>query len=172
MIILAKTNFMKKLLFAFAVVLLFVSCTNTQHAEKEIPLQFSEEMLFEGANTLQMPANMRLEDLAASLDIPVENILSIGVSAASINVTDEQNASLESLLLQVVSDQHALISIGTLSPVENAGSLSLSIAEEVDLLPYLKDNCTYVLDVNIANEDISALMLQGELTLDILYSEK
>lgn len=163
---------MKKYLLLLLLPIFLASCENTKSIEKEIPLEFSEEMLFEGANSLQMSANMTLADLAASLNIPAENIKSIGVSAADIQVTDEQNSSIESLLLQVVSNNQDLISIGTLSPVEKSGNLSLSIAQEVDLLPYLNDACTYVLDVNIANEDMSALNLEGVLKLNVIYTEK
>lgn len=140
---------------------------------QEVNLDFKGEMLFGGANSLQMAADVSLDDLAQKANTNVPNIKGIGVKSASITVNENQLDLVESLLLQVVSNNQNLISVGTLSPVDKAGNLELSIAQELDLLPYLQDEgCTWVLDVNLNTEDMLDLELAGNLTMLLEYTEK
>lgn len=163
---------MKKLLKLLPLLLL-AACSSNTTVEKLVTLNFSDEMLFEGANSMQMPLNVELGSFLGSLNIVEADVKNIGVKEASIEVAPEQVEMVESLLLQVVSDNHDLISVATLSPVDKSGLLSLSTAEEIDLLPYFKDNgCTWVLDVNLKVDDMTDLTLSGSLKLSVEHTSK
>lgn len=136
-------------------------------------LRLSGDMLFEGSNTLQMPAEMSPAKIAEKLSVEVKNLKKIGVSKASLSMRDDQAAITESLLLQVVSNNKSLVTAGTLSPLtEDASSLDLNVAEDIDLLPYLSDEgCTWVLDLNLSEDFMDEMTVNGTLTLRVEYSE-
>ncbi|MCA1752185.1 MAG: hypothetical protein LC670_10415 [Flavobacteriales bacterium] len=88
-------------------------------------------------------------------------------------MSETQAAITESLLLQVVSNNKSLVTAGTLSPLtEDAASLDLNVAEDIDLMPYLSDEgCTWVLDLNLSEDFMDEMTVNGTLTLRVEYSE-
>lgn len=130
-------------------------------------------MLFDGANTLQAPAAITIESLSKMVGVKAEAIKKVGVKKAQVEILKNQVPMVESLLLQVVSNNNSLITVGTLSPVDKQGLLTLSLAEEIDVYPYLKDEgCTWVLDANIATDDAIDLSLAGILGLEVYFKEQ
>jgi Neuraminidase (sialidase) len=163
---------MKKLWALALLGITLAGCQEVKTEQTTLPLSLSGEMLFSGANTLQMPAENDLETLAQSLQIGKEQITDIGVAKAQIMLTDAQAQITESLLLQIVSNQQELTTIGTLNPLPEANTFSLSLAEEIDLKPYFSDDAppTYVLDLNLSEDFMDEMVVKGELTLDINYN--
>jgi hypothetical protein len=137
---------------------------------QKLSFNLSGDMLFEGANTLQASAEGQLQDLASNLQIDPGNIESIGVSTAQISLGDNSTI-VESLLLQIVSDKLELTTVGTLSPLPEGNSFELSLAEEIDLKPYLaSEGATWVLDLNLSEDFMDVMEADAELSLKIQYS--
>ena len=156
-----------------SVLLLLSGCQPTAVSDDiTSPLELKGEMLFEGSNTLQMPAATTPEALAIALSADEENLKKIRVSQATIEIPESAAGISESLLLQIVSNQQDLITIGTLSPLPAGNSFELQLAADMDLLPYLKDEgCTWVLDLNLSEDLMDDLAVAVSLRLEIHYSE-
>lgn len=148
-----------------------VSCgPTTKNESVEIELKLTGEMLFEGANTLQVSGENQLTKLGNELGVEASAIKNVSVSAAVIELDDSSKEITESLLLQLVSDNNELFTIGTLSPLPDGNNLSLSMAENTSILPYLEDDgLTWVLDLNINEDHMEEMIVTGILTLIVDY---
>ncbi|HKL40074.1 MAG TPA: hypothetical protein VJ894_05305 [Cryomorphaceae bacterium] len=148
-----------------------VSCgASTKNESVEIELKLTGEMLFEGANTLQVSGENQLIKVGNELDVEASAIKNVSVSAAVIELDDSSKEITESLLLQLVSDNNELFTIGTLSPLPDGNNLSLSMAENTSILPYLEDDgLTWVLDLNINEDHMDEMIVTGILTLIVDY---
>jgi hypothetical protein len=73
-----------------------------------------------------------------------------------------------------VSNNHSLITVGTLSPLtQDPVSLDLNVAEDIDLMPYLADEgCTWVLDLNLSEDNMDKMTVNGTLNLSVEYAEE
>lgn len=160
-------------LLSISILVILSGCQTTSvNNNITIPLELKGEMLFEGSNTLQMPATTTPDALAIALSVDEENLKKIRVSKASFEIPEGAAEISESLLLQIVSNQQDLITIGTLSPLPEGSSFELQLAEDMDLLPHLKDEgCTWVLDLNLSEDLMDDLTVAGSLLLEIHYSE-
>jgi hypothetical protein len=155
----------------FILLLGFWSCTDPAE-EKEIivDLDLKGEMLFEGANTLQMDAADVLGEIGGKLGVERDNIRSVKVKEIQLNLSDEARSYTESLLFQVVSNTEELKSLGTLNPLQEGNAQRLSSAEDSEILPYLKDQgTTFVLDLNITEEMVDEMKVLGNLKLKVEY---
>lgn len=145
-------------------------------SEKEIEskkISLSGEFLFAGPNTLQSKETMSLPPYANELGLDSEEKIS-AVNPASISVTFAnagEAANVESILLQMVSDDLEMTSIGTLSPLpEGQNTVQLNVAPELNMLPYLGDPSTIVIaDVNL-KEDMDALTIDVQMKLNFKYN--
>lgn len=164
---------MNRLLLLFVIPLVAMSCASTQSDQSmTIELSLAGDMLFEGSNTLQTPSNMSLAEVAAHVSAAEENVKSVGIGSATLSMQAEHAELTESLLLQIVSDNHALTTVGTLSPLTDAGSLKLNLSENIDLLPYLKDSgSTWVLDMNLRQDFENEIAVSATIALSIDYTE-
>jgi hypothetical protein len=87
-----------------------------------------------------------------------------------LNLDDSSREITESLLLQLVSDNQMLITIGTLSPLPSGNAMTLSLSEDTSILPYLKDDgLTWVLDLNINEDQMDEMNVLGTLSLTVDY---
>jgi len=169
--ILAKNQIMRKII-CFLGFLAFASCSaELSQLEVEQDLVLQGEMLFEGPNTLTAENNKDLISLIEEAGIEASQVESVEVSGAKITLSADGKSMAESLLLQVVSDNHELIALGTLNPLPEGKILKLQLAEEIDLKPYLEDSgCTWVLDLNL-NGDADQLAVKSKLNLVVNYKE-
>ena len=136
----------------------------------DVELKLSGDMLFEGANSLQYSNESQLEELAAAVGSDIRSIKNVSVSAALLELDNSSRQITESLLLQIVSDNQELVSIGTLNPLPKSDQLKLSIAEDSSILPYLKDSgMTWVLNLNISEDYMDEMLVKGKLSLTIEY---
>jgi len=157
---------------AFSLLLLFLmaACTSTTSVEKSVATTLSGEMLFSGPNSLQAPVETRADALAGDLGIEATDLSSVGISAIQISLSDEQAGIAESLLLQIVSNNNEMVALGTLSPLEGGTSFDLNVAEEINILPFMKDEgATWVLDVNLSEDIMDEMKATADLTLRINY---
>jgi hypothetical protein len=162
---------MKKLIALLGLSLSLAGCADLSTQEKTINLNLTGEMLFSGANTLQMPVATSAESLAQEVNVVANNLSAIGVGKAIIELTGDQAAITESLLLQIVSNNQEMTTLGTLSPLPNGTKFELRLAEEIDLLPYLNDEgATWVLDLNLTEDFLDEMQVKGKLALTIKYS--
>jgi len=154
--------------FSLLILILMSACTSTVNTEKRIRTTVSGEMLFSGPSSLQAPVSNSASALAEELNIDVADLSSIGVSAIEISLADEQAKVAESLLLQIVSNNNEMTALGTLSPLKGGTSFDLKVAEEIDLLPFIKDEgATWVLDVNLSEDIMDEMQATADLTLRI-----
>ncbi len=162
----------KTALLAIALITLYGCGTTAVHDQHEELLELTGEMLFEGSNTLQMPANLNLDQLAKATGIEKNKIKTVGIAEATLEMSNEDATITESLLLQVVSNNHSLMTIGTLSPLPEGKSFKLSLAEKMNLVPYLNDEgTTWVLDLNISEDLMDEMTVAGKLRFSIHHNE-
>lgn len=129
-------------------------------------------MLFEGPNTLQGEGSLNLETLAENIGSDLKGIKSIKAAKAKLGMEPAQQSITESVLLQVVSNNQDLKTVGTLNPIPESGVLRLNMAENLDLLPYFKDEgMTWVLDLNLSEDHMDAMQAKGEVSLIVEYLE-
>lgn len=165
---------MKNSILVALAAFLLVSCAST--VEKEVSwtdVTVSGEFLFEGPNTLQGQVKTGVDFFAEKLNVPVENIKSANISSAQIRfIPDTLTGTVESVLLQWVSEELELVSVATKSPVDaQSGGIQLDVTEEVDILPYLKDaSTTTVVDIN-CNTDLDELSAKLDMQVRLTYSE-
>jgi|GEM_PF-1125690 len=147
------------------------SCSPSVSTESvDVELKLSGEMLFEGANSLQYANESQLADLAGTVGTDSRALKKVIVSNVLIELNESSRPITESLLLQVVSDNQELITIGTLNPLTAGTQCILSLAENTSILPYLKDSgTTWVLDLNISEDYIDEMIVKGTLTLSVDY---
>lgn len=156
-----------------ALLLLTISCATVEQAEHSIEISLDGEMLFSGANTFQTPMMISEADLLKAANLPSSQIKSLGVKSVEVMLDSTQRAIMESVLLQVVSDNQEMISVGTKSPLPSGTNFELSLAEEIDLLPYANDKgATWVLDANLTEDYMDAMSINARINLLINYTEK
>lgn len=155
----------------FIIVLWLFSCapsTKNESVETELPL--SGEMLFEGANSLQYSSEDQLAEIAGEVGVAEEYLRSVTISDVTIKLDDLSRPITESLLLQVVSDNQELVTIGTLNPLPEGQVFTLSLADDTSILKYLKDSgTTWVLDLNITEDYMDEMTIGAILILNIDY---
>jgi hypothetical protein len=160
-------------LFKIVTVFLFLvtlfSCGQSEKVESvSSRLELSGSMLFAGANTLQADASAELSSIMSKSQVEEGSLEAVKVSSVTISVRDDQRDLFESFLLQIVSDQNDLVTIGTLSPLPDANTFSLSMAEETDVLKYLKDKgATWVLDANFSQDYMDELSVTCKIDYDL-----
>lgn len=162
---------MKKLALCFLIFGVSISCTKTQKVEKNLETVVSGEMLFSGPNSLQAPLAITANSLSEEFGTFSSTLRSIGISGVQISLAENQAEITESLLLQIVSDNNKMMALGTLSPLESGTSFDLSVAEEIDILPFIKDEgATWVLDVNLSEDVMEEMTASVSLQLTINYT--
>ncbi len=161
---------MRKIALSLLLIWVMTGCTNTTNVEKSISTVVAGEMLFSGPNSLQAPVTTSVSSLTAELSIKPSDLSHIEVSGIQISMTGEQATLAESLLLQIVSNNHEMTALGSLSPLENGPSFELNLAEETDILPFIEDEgATWVLDVNLSEDIMDEMKATAELKLMINY---
>lgn len=157
----------------WAVLPLFMACQSTvSNSDQSVSFAVSGDMLFEGPNTLQGEGSIDLVTLAENIGAESTAIKSVKASAAKVALEKPQQGITESLLLQVVSNNMDLKTVGTLSPVPAEGFLQLNMAQDLDLLPYMQDEgMTWVLDLNLSEDHMDVMRAKGDISLIIEYTE-
>ncbi len=147
------------------------SCNSYQTNSISHTTTVSGEMLFEGANTLQGAVS----DLSASLQdqgIATHDIKSAKLTGIEFEIQAEDSEIIESLLFQVVSDQSSLKSLGSLSPLPEGSKVSLNLAEETEIVEYLRDEgATWVLDLNIDEDHMDEMIVSCTIQMEITTLE-
>jgi hypothetical protein len=155
------------LLFALQ---LYSCAPSTERKSVDIDFNLSGDMLFEGANTLQFSGESQLEVITSELALNSEALENAVVSSAVLTLDDPTKAITESLLLQVVSNNNELITIGTLSPLPEGNEMTLTLAEETSILDYLTDEgLTWVLDLNLTEDHMAEMNISAAVSLNIDY---
>lgn len=159
----------------FSILLIVFSLGCSQLSEKEIEtnsISLSGEFLFSGPNTLQSSETMSLPPYVDELGIKSEdNIVEVHPASVIVSFNSAKDAAnVESILLQIVSDDLEMTSIGTLSPLPAGESqVKLNVSPELDLLPYLGDPSTVVIaDVNL-KDDMDALTIDAKMNMNFKY---
>ena len=150
-----------------------VACGSPEVGEYTMDaVSVSGEFLFEGPNTLQGKPDPVLDDLASKLGVAPEDVKAVYLSGANIRFeTDTLRETIQSSLVQWVSDDLELVSVATKSPLPATDPVDLEISNEQDILPYLKDpTSSVVVDVNLA-QDLDALTAQVVFVFNVEYKK-
>ena len=155
------------------IVLLFfiISCGSSETATyQSSAIAVSGEFLFEGANTLQGPSTISIEDIANELGIPAADIKSVHLKAGSLVFSpDSLSTAVESVLVQWVSNDLPMVAVATKNPIPEGASVSLDVTGEQDIAAYLSDpTATLVVDTNIA-QDLDNLEASVSFEFEIKY---
>ncbi len=148
------------------------ACGSTATDEsQEISLEMRDEMLFEGSNSLQTRVETSAEELASKIGVAPDQLKKVSLRAATFRMDAADVELTESLLLQIVSDDQPIRSLGTLSPLSDPSALELNLPEDTDILPYLRDaGATWVLDLNLSEDRAEEMQVTGVLKLRVTYS--
>lgn len=162
---------MKPLIIFFSTLLFLTSCASKQQKQYSADPQFiTGEYLFEGPNTLQLENSISLDAMAESVGIQASQIQDIQVTRATVEKTALPDTLAESALLQVVSKNEPMISVGSVNPVPNGTTFDLQLAEEAALLPYFKDDeFFWVLDANFSSDQLDPIEIALKLEFNITY---
>lgn len=169
-----NTKIMRNFLWLLALPFIWACQAPLNQVVSTANLSFEGDMLFEGPNTLSTENTIMLSNLAEENGLETSQIASIGVSSAVLKIAESGLPITESLLLQITSNNHELITLGTLSPLPaDQKSFKLELAEEIDLLPYFEDEgCTWVLDFNLNSEHMDTYQAKAKIDLTLNYEEK
>lgn len=161
-----RKSFVLPVLTILVAVLAFACSPKEEKVVQPAPFEVYGEFLFEGPNTLQAPNSFSVEDLQALAQSDAAP-KSIRVSGASFQLNGVDAQTIESATLQIVSKNHSMISLGTISVVD-ADVVTLNMAEETDVTSYLTDeDATWILDVNLTQDfDELDLPLQLEFAIN------
>lgn len=162
-----------KTIFLTTTVAIFLSsCAKVNTAKKDIEVVLKGEMLFSGPNSLQAGVLTTIDELTNELNLPENSLSSIGIGEISIHMSEEHAALCESLLLQIVSNNHEMTTLGTLSPLPEGNSFALGLAEDIDLLPFITDvGATWVLDVNLREDVLDEMTASAAIKLNVNHKE-
>jgi hypothetical protein len=91
---------MKQLAILIASSLVLFGCASTAvNEEQRVSLEFSGDMLFEGSNTLQVPASLSPASIAAELGVPPAALKRVSVTEVLLQMKHDDAAITESLLM-------------------------------------------------------------------------
>ena len=161
---------MKKLLTVCFLATL-VACGSPEVSEYTLQdVAVSGEFLFEGPNTLQGSPPASISQIASALSLEEDDISAIYVKSATITFSpDSVRSTLQSALVQWVSEDLELVSVATKSPLPAEGTITLEATQEQDILPYLQaESATVVVDVNV-DHDLDALSGLVTFVLNVEY---
>ena len=132
----------------------------------------SGEFLFEGPNTLQGKPDPVLDQIATQLGVTADDVKAVYLSGASISFdADSLRSTVQSALVQWVSDELELVSVATKSPLPESDPVQLETSMEQDLLPYLQDaTSSVVVDVNLG-QDMEVLSAEVDFVFSVEYKK-
>jgi len=132
--------------------------------------------LFEGSNTCQAEISAEIKNFLTENKISEEEIVDVKLVAASIKNESMENFDLlESINLQLFSDNFPMQNIAVINPIEkNSEKLKLKVADiQEDIKSILFENISYVVADATIKEDLDEdLELQTTLVFSINYYKK
>lgn len=151
---------------AFLTILVFAtSCDNgKEQTLSPVSITLTGDFLFEGPNTLQAENSINLEDLKK--EASVEKVNGVRIHKVFIDCQQIDPNLVESATLQITSKNNEMLTLGTVTGLSQS-KVPVTIAEETEIMDYLKDEETYwILDVNIA-QDQDELSIPIEIELSV-----
>ncbi|MFY0672475.1 MAG: hypothetical protein JXQ87_03685 [Bacteroidia bacterium] len=157
------------------------SCGSTSQETATLELSTKVDndmgMFFAGPNTFQAQYNVDLATLIEGKEVAADDIKSISVSSATINVSKNDSLSLadfNSASLQLASNNEdiEMTSFAVINPIESEGDeIALNVSSEADVAAFFKEDVmTFVLDLDLKNENYFESMMcdiKLELNLEI-----
>jgi len=129
----------------------------------------SGEFLFEGPNTLQGNFLLDMKSLSEEIGVDPEQISAVNIEAITLFFENEETEGVvESILIQLVSNELPLQSAGTLSVFSGEENL-LNVNKDFDILAYIKDpSSQLIVDANLKN-DMDELSVSMVFQLSVKY---
>ena len=165
-------QFMKINLLAIALIAIVLTSCSSKETKEFVasPVELSGDFLFEGPNTLQAENPIKGKHIYDQTGVKPPEIRSLTPKKAEVEFTNVPKDLVESVLLQIVSKNQEMITVGTLSPIPDGTKFDLQLAEEVDLVPYLKDEeCFWVIDANLTQDQMDEITMDLHLILEVSH---
>lgn len=162
---------MKKGILLVALLTLWACQEQAVDESQSIDVSLKGDMLFEGANSLTAPVEVDLAELAGAMELEPSDIQGVELAGVQMSMEKYKAAISESMLFQIVSDKQDMKALASLSPLPEAKDFQLNPAEETDIMPYLRGGgATWVLDLNLSEDHMDMMEVNGVLKLRIKYS--
>ncbi len=133
------------------------------------PMAASGEFLFEGPNTLQGNFSLDLSLLSEKAAMDENEISEVSIERVVLDFDGDDTAQyVESVLVQLVSNDLPLVSAATLSGL-NGKDNTLNVNSELDILSYIKDSSSQlIVDANLM-KDMDEMIVSVTFELTIKY---
>ncbi|GEM_PF-833210 len=148
------------LLAALIGIFLLQSCASTQSEETSIEVSLtSDGPYFAGANSFMNDFSVDLSALVSSKALQVEDIASVKLSKASIELPDGEELSFDqfnSASLQLVSDDAPMTSFAIVNPIPEgaSGAIDMVVSESAEATDFFKQQSfTILLDLDFKEDD-------------------
>lgn len=170
---------MKKIVTYFWALILIIgvtSCATEANNSKEFTVEtvlVASGPLFEGSNTCQAELTAELSNFLKENDIKTEELVDVKLKSCVITNDKLENFNiLESVNLQIFSDNSPMQNVAVINPVEeNAKELNLKVAEiQEEIMPVLQEETCYIVADATIKEDLDDdLELNTKLVFSINY---
>lgn len=169
-----KLHLMDKLNFVRFVFLLLAASISSCTEKEAGPIMTDAmtatgDFLVEGPNTLQGNFSLDIQSLSDELGIDDGQVSKVHIDAITLVFEDpETTDAVESVLVQLVSNNLPLQSAGTLSAFSGKENL-LNVNKDLDILAYINDSSSQlIVDANLRN-DLDELSVSVVFQLTVKY---
>ncbi len=163
----------KSLLFLFTIAFFMNGCVREKAViTYEInDVEFvSEDMVFEGSNTLQLSHTMQLAAAAGLEQLAEDQIKKVKLVKATLQNEDSLHFdNMNSIVLQLSSDKTEMTQIAVVNPVpQGLDELNMTVAAEADVADAFKQPTIYLIaDADVKNDTSVPVRFKASLTFEV-----
>jgi hypothetical protein len=130
----------------------------------------SDDMVFEGSNTLQQTHTLKLAAAAGLEQLTEDQIKKVKLTKAILTTDDSLHFDiLNSIVLQLSSDNTEMTQLAVVNPIpEGLDQLNMTIAAESDVADAFKQNTIYLIaDADVKNDSNTPIRFKASLTFEV-----
>ncbi len=130
----------------------------------------SDDMVFEGSNTLQNTHALELASANGLNQLTEDQIKKVKLVKASLQTTDTSHFdNVNSIVLQISSDKTEMAQFAVVNPVPTGlDQLNMTLAEEADAADAFKQPSIYLIaDVNVKKDLETPIRFKASLTFEV-----
>lgn len=130
----------------------------------------SDDMVFEGSNTLQLKYMPQLAQAAGISTLTEDQIISVKLTKATLSTEDSMHFdNINSITLQLSTDKTDMQEIAVISPVsENSDQLNMTVSAETDVAEAFKQKEIYLIaDIDVKQDQTMPIHFKAALVFEI-----
>jgi hypothetical protein len=130
----------------------------------------SDEMVFEGSNTLQVKHSLHIAEASGLESLSADQIKKVKLVKATLQTDDSLHFDmLNSVVLQISSDKTEMTQVAFVNPIpDGLDELNMTVSNEKDIADAFKQNEIYVIaDVDAKTDLEKAIRFKAYLTFEI-----